>query len=121
MKGLLTALLISVLLNSHVSAEQQLQFTRSVIPPEEGRLVSIKDYWLIAFSHTYDIRLPTQAVSTGQQLTIEIQQDDQWHKESFQVKAISIYQDLCRLHARHPSQDGNFPGDTIYLQPCRTE
>ncbi|UTV29626.1 hypothetical protein [Photobacterium atrarenae] len=121
MKAMFPILLLTLLLSIPVQAAPQLHFTQSVITPEEGRLVSIEDYWLLAFSHAYDIRLSTQAVSTGQQLTIEVRQDDQWHKESFQVKAISIHQDLCRLHARHPSQDGYFPGDTIYLQPCRTE
>lgn len=119
MKAMFPTLLLTLLLSIPVQAAPQLQFTQSVLSPGEGRLVTVDDYWLLAFSHTYLIRLSPQTVRTGQQLTIEVQRDAQWQQEPFQVEAISIHQDLCRLHARPPSQDGYFPGDTIYLQPCR--
>ncbi|MEL6114235.1 hypothetical protein P0Y67_03390 [Photobacterium sp. SP02] len=103
-----------------VAKAQQLDYVYSVSTPGEGRLVTVDNYWLLAFSHTYDIRLP-EHVSQGDKVMIEIKQDDSWQAEAFTVTAISIFQDLCRLHRQHPSQDGRFPSDAIYIQPCRSE
>ncbi|MEI8596477.1 hypothetical protein [Photobacterium sp. Hal280] len=99
---------------------QQLDFVYSVSTPGEGRLVTVDNYWLLAFSHTYDIRLP-EHVSQGDKVMIEVKQDDRWQAEPFTVTAISIFQDLCRLHRQHPSLDGRFPSDAIYIQPCYSE
>ncbi|KDM91828.1 hypothetical protein EA58_08820 [Photobacterium galatheae] len=102
------------------AADQQLDYVHAVSTPGEGRLVTIDDYWLLALSHTFEIRLP-EHVTQGQKLEIQIKADNVWQSEQFTVNAISIYQDLCRLHRQHPSQDGRFPSDAIYVQPCTSE
>ncbi|GAB6261546.1 hypothetical protein [Photobacterium sp. R1] len=117
----MTVLVLASLCAWPTAAGQQLDYVRAVTTPGEGRLVTIDDYWLLAFSHTYDIRLP-EHVAQGQKLEIQIKEEgDTWQSEQFTVTAISIYQDLCRLHRQHPSQDGRFPSDAIYIQPCTSE
>ncbi|WP_415721183.1 hypothetical protein [Photobacterium ganghwense] len=103
-----------------VHAAQKLDYVSAVTTPGTGRLVTMDDYWLLAFSDTYDIRLP-EHVSNGENLQIRIREDGQWHTENFRVQAISIHHDLCRLHSQHPSRDGRFPTDAIYVQPCQQE
>lgn len=99
-------------------AEQQLNYVKAVSTPGEGVLVTMADYWLIVLSKSYEIHLP-ENIDEGQKLTIDILADGKWQSEQFRVGAISIHQDLCRLHTQHPSQDGRFPSDVIYVQPCQ--
>ncbi|QUJ68034.1 hypothetical protein KDD30_02460 [Photobacterium sp. GJ3] len=102
------------------AAAQQLDYVHAVTTPGQGRLVTVDDYWLLAFSNTYDIRLP-EHVTEGQKLQIQVKAADTWQSEPFTVVAITIYEDLCRLHRQHPSQDGRYPSDAIYIQPCARE
>ncbi|MDO6704743.1 hypothetical protein [Photobacterium sp. 1_MG-2023] len=118
MKRIVVFLLVC--LGAAASADQKLDYVHAVTTPGQGRLVTVDDYWLLAFSNTYDIRLP-EHVTEGQKLQIQVKAEDAWQSEPFTVVAISIYEDLCRLHRQHPSQDGRFPSDAIYIQPCARE
>ena len=100
------------------ASEQQLNYVKAVSTPGEGVLVTMSDYWLVVLSKSYEIHLP-ENVDEGQKLTIDILTNGKWQSEQFSVGAISIHQELCRLHTQHPSNDGRFPSDAIYVEPCQ--
>ncbi|MCG7496528.1 hypothetical protein MHO82_06615 [Vibrio sp. Of7-15] len=100
------------------AGEQQLNYVKAVSTPGEGVLVTMSDYWLVVLSKSYEIHLP-ENVDEGQKLTIDILTNGKWQSEQFSVGAISIHQELCRLHTQHPSNDGRFPSDAIYVEPCQ--
>ncbi|EAS45329.1 hypothetical protein C9J48_08495 [Photobacterium profundum] len=120
MKNFLIVVSLWLFFSGGAGAAQQFNYVTAVATPGEGRLITMEDYWLVALSDTYEIRLPEE-VDEGQKLDIKVFHDGKWQQELFIVRAISIHNDLCRLHAQHPSKDGRFPSNAIYVQPCHSK
>ena len=65
----------------------------------------------------YDAKIP-ETIKDGTRIVISYRG---WRvgKEDFVVAGISVKGDLCRIHDRVPTQYDTFPGNTIYVKPCR--
>ncbi len=76
------------------------------------------NYFLFVRGMNYDAKIP-ETIKDGTRIVISYKKDGEWVKRDFVVAGISVKGDLCRIHDRVPTQYDTFPGNTIYVKPCR--
>lgn len=83
-----------------------------------GRYEKNTNYFLFISGKKYQVTVPS-IVKEGDQITIQYEKGAKIISDDFSVVRISMKDDLCRLHNRIVSQHDKYPGDIIYIRPCK--
>lgn len=114
-KSIYTFLFVSALFTTYSYAQEKVYHIETI---GMGRYTENADPKDIDKGNSYIAKIP-KVIREGEILQISYDDENKIKEEKFEVQNIINIGGKCRIHNKVVSDDGDFSGDVIYVEPCK--